>query len=716
MKKKIKNTTLFLFILTIMAFSPLFLQFAAANQPNTSQNGRISFIWGGETTSSMTQWDPAINSDPTLNCLESLIWIDHHQTAHPLLALDWTFHPRTDEGNMTGGVAAISMNLRQGVQFHDGSEFNATVVKWNVDRTINISGYVDEKWKGRNWFNPSGLESRFTSTWNLSWAFSDPFGTGGFIPYINETIVVSEYVVNFTLNKWALDVYYSIFSQYMGQMISMETYKDYSNIAIYGFGEDPSFPQDDPETFPGHLIGTGPYIFQYSDKTVTQLIKVTKNLNYWNRTALEAAGRFTIDDLYYRFFPDSESRTSALLNGDIDAAGHILQQPLSDVPGIIEDPLLSYYPTILDPSIAVVQLLATEGIDTPVYGVPNKIGSSSGVNYTTLEGMSPREMFPLIAEDYGWPAGTELPGGFNRTVRRALSYAYDYQSWMNVTFTFGEGVWCTSPFGMQSIYYDSSVPHPYYNITKAREILLADPYYAAKLAERNLGLENDSATWAYVGSTNPIMVYSVLNRPQSTKVPFLESALNNLGFAITQRMVIDMYRDWMSPGKAVKYDAWVYTWLNDASDPFGFFGSGMNLLYASSSRRIPFNLFNFHHIANDTIDQLMADIPFAGTNAQDLANQLADSLLNYHAPWLYLAQGQFGVAVNAGWEIEWDTLEYSGNSEAILHYAWIGGNRISIAPPSPPAIPGYSSLVLVIFSLISVTGLIYIVNKKRRIT
>jgi hypothetical protein len=111
----------------------------------------------------------------------------------------------------------------------------------------------------------------------------------------------------------------------------------------------------------------------------------------------------------------------------------------------------------------------------------------------------------------------------------------------------------------------------------------------------------------------------------------------------------------------------------------------------------------------------MADIPFAGTNAQDLANQLADSLLNYHAPWLYLAQGQFGVAVNTGWEIEWDTLEYSGNSEAILHYAWVGGNRVSIAPPSPPAIPGYSSLVLVIFSLLSVTGLIYIVNKKRRI-
>ncbi|MHA2287587.1 MAG: ABC transporter substrate-binding protein, partial [Promethearchaeota archaeon] len=686
MKQKTKKSVFFLTILMITAFIPL----VTAYVPKTSQASRSNFIWTGGT-GVIERWDPAIVDSTDFECLERLLWIDQHQTAHPMLALDWTFHSRPDEGNMTGGVAAISMNLRQGVTFHDGSEFNATVVKWNVDRVINISAFVDQKWYGRNWFNPSGLESRYTSTWNLSWAGNDPFGTGGFIPFINETIVVSEYVVNFTLNKWALDVFYSMFSSSMGNMISMESYKPWQWKAIYGYGEDPGFPQDDPGTFVGHLIGTGAYKFEYIDSTVTQLAKASKNLDYWNRTALEAAGRLTIDDIFFRFLTTPDLRTNALRSGEVDGAAHMLQQPLTDVPGIIDDPLLSYYPTIFDPSIAVIQLSATEGFDTPVIGVPNKIGSLSGVNYTTLEGMTPREMFPTIAEDYGWPAGTELPLGFNRTVRRALSYAYDYQSWLNATFTFpGSGIWTTSPFGMGSIYYDPSVPHPYYDITRAREIMLADPYYAAKLAERGLGLANDSATWKYIGQTNPIQVFSVLNRPQSTKVPFLEDALNNIGFAITQRMILDMYRDWMSPGKAVGYDAWVYTWLNSATEPFGFFGSGMNLLYHSKSRRIPFNLFNFHHIANDTIDSLMTEIPFAGTNAQNLANQLTEALLNYHAPWVYLAQGQFGVAANSGWKIGGDSLEFAGPSGVEPNFAWIGGAREVIAPPSPPEIPGYS--------------------------
>ena len=235
-----------------------------------------------------------------------------------MLALNWTYHPRQDEGDMAGGVAAISFNLRQGVTFHDGSEFNATVVKWNYDRVINISAYVDQKWYGRNWFNPAGLESRYTSTWNLSWAGNDPFSTGGTIPFINETIVVSRYVVNVTLNKWAMTVYNSAFGLGMGSMISMEAYKPWQWKAIYGFGDDPSFPQDNPALFPGHLIGTGPLVFDYQDKVVTQVGKAHKNLNYWNRIALTAAGRGTVDDFYYRFFATADSRTNALLNGEID--------------------------------------------------------------------------------------------------------------------------------------------------------------------------------------------------------------------------------------------------------------------------------------------------------------------------------------------------------------------------------------------------------------
>ncbi|MHA2287588.1 MAG: ABC transporter substrate-binding protein [Promethearchaeota archaeon] len=710
MKLKTRNSVILLATLLISVITP----FAAAYIPRTSQAARISFIWGGGTTSTHTQWDPAIVNSNQMEAIEGLVWIDQHATAHPELALDWTYHPRQDEGNMTGGVAAISFNLRQGVTFHDGSEFNATVVKWNFDRIINISAFVDQNWYGRTWFNPSGLESRYTSTWNLSWADSDPFGTGGRIPFINSSIVVSEYVVNFTLNKWAMSVFDSAFTRGMGGIISMHSYKPWQNKVIYGFGEDPEFPQDNPAIFPGHLIGTGPFIFEYQDKLITQLSKATKNLNYWNRTALDAVGLGTIDDFFWRYFATRDARTNALLNGESDGAPHMLQQQLTDLPAIKADPLLDYYPTIFDPSIDCIQWLAAEGLNTPVIGVPNKIGPLSGVNYTTLEGMSPREMYPFIAEDYGYPAGTELPGGFNRSVRLAMSYAFNYDSYINVSYAGGDGIRTTSPFGMGSLYYDASVPHPDFDLDKARQILLDDPYYAGLLADRGLSLANDSATWQYAGQTNPMQIFSLISRPESAKPPFFEEALNNLGFAMTLRLVPEIYVDWMANGKAVNFDAFIYIWLNSATDPFGFFGSGMNLLYKSTSRRIPFNLFNFHHIANDTIDDWMREFPFAGTGQQALANKLSQQFLNYHMPFLYLGQYQFGNAINSGWKMTQLTIEYAGPAGVQPRFGWIGGARETLAPPAPPEIPGYSVILTLLAFSISSLAIVYLTLRKRR--
>lgn len=710
MKLKTRNSVILLAILVISFISP----FVAAYMPKTSQTSRNSFIWGGGTTSTQNAWDPPTVDSAQVNILESLVWIDQHANARPLLALDWTYHPRADEGNMTGGVAAISMNLRQGVTFHDGSEFNASVVKWNIDRVINISAFVNTKWYGRNWISVAGLSDRYTSTWNLSWADSDPFGNGR-IPIINESIVVSRYVINFTLNKWAADVYASSFTQGMGAQISMEAYMPWQNIEIIGYGEHVDFPQDDPATFPGHMIGTGPFEFQYQDKIITQLFKATKFLNYWNRTALEAAGKLTIDDMYWRYFATAAARTNALINGEIDGAPHMLQQQLTDLVAIKADPLINYFPTIYDPSIDCIQWLAAEGLNTPVNGVPDKIGPLSGVNYTTLEGMTPREMYPLIAEDYGYPAGTELPGGFNRSVRLAMSYAFDYDSYMNVAYANGDGIRTTSPFGMGSIYYDASVKSPYFDLDIARQKLLDDPYYAGLLADRNLGLANDSATWQYVGQTNPMQIMSLISRPESAKPPFFEEALNNLAFAMTLRLVPEIYVDWMANGKAVNFDAFIYIWLNSATDPFGFFGSGMNLIYHSNSRRIPFNVFNFHHIANETIDQWMTDFPFAGTGTQDLANKLADQFLNYHMPFLYLGQYEFGNAINSGWIMSQMALEYAGPSGVQPHFGWIGGARETLAPPAtPPEIPGYSLAVTLVVLTLSSIGIVFITMRKRR--
>ena len=57
--------------------------------------------------------------------LEALVVSDNSGQIHPVLATSWTVAP---DGK------SITFNLRKGVKFHDGTDFNATAAKWNMDR------------------------------------------------------------------------------------------------------------------------------------------------------------------------------------------------------------------------------------------------------------------------------------------------------------------------------------------------------------------------------------------------------------------------------------------------------------------------------------------------------------------------------------------------------------------------------------------------------
>jgi peptide/nickel transport system substrate-binding protein len=59
--------------------------------------------------------------------LEGLISVDFSGTSTPLLATSWTVAP---------DLKSVTFNLRKGVKFHDGSDFNAQVAKWNIDQYI----------------------------------------------------------------------------------------------------------------------------------------------------------------------------------------------------------------------------------------------------------------------------------------------------------------------------------------------------------------------------------------------------------------------------------------------------------------------------------------------------------------------------------------------------------------------------------------------------
>ncbi len=59
---------------------------------------------------------------------ETLVWLDDKGNVVPWLAERWEVSP--------DGLV-YTFYLRQGVKFHDSSEFNATVVKANIDRWID---------------------------------------------------------------------------------------------------------------------------------------------------------------------------------------------------------------------------------------------------------------------------------------------------------------------------------------------------------------------------------------------------------------------------------------------------------------------------------------------------------------------------------------------------------------------------------------------------
>ncbi|MFX1296058.1 MAG: ABC transporter substrate-binding protein, partial [Promethearchaeota archaeon] len=84
-------------------------------------------------------------------------------------------------GTFSPDMKNFTVNLRQGVKFHDGSPFNATAVKWSFDRLAYLINNNKSKL--------AELYQYYNSTLKT------------YVPIIKETNVISDYVVSFILNE-----------------------------------------------------------------------------------------------------------------------------------------------------------------------------------------------------------------------------------------------------------------------------------------------------------------------------------------------------------------------------------------------------------------------------------------------------------------------------------------------------------------------------------
>jgi len=244
---------------------------AAPAEPKTFIFGR-----GGDSV----QLDPAIVTDGesfrvTGQVLEPLYQYEPGST-NPIPAL-------ATECTVSADDLVWTCALRQGVKFHDGTDFNADAVVFNFER-----------WRFTD--NPYHFESQVFEYYEIMWfGFDDD-------SVISAVEAVDDYTVKFTL----VDPLAPFLAN-----LAMDIFAISSPAAIEAAGEDYGTPA-------AGCVGTGPFTFV--EWIEGDSITVEANADYWG-------GAPSISEIIFRVIPDDSARFLALKAGDI----HAYEQ------GVVED-------------------------------------------------------------------------------------------------------------------------------------------------------------------------------------------------------------------------------------------------------------------------------------------------------------------------------------------------------------------------------------------
>lgn len=206
---------------------------------------------------------------------DSLIAINKDLQLLPGLALSWE----------TSDPLSIVFKLRQGVKFHDSTDFNADAVKFNLDRILQT---------------PSSPRA-------------------GEIAGVQSVQAVDPNTVKLALK--------SPFSPLLAQLVDRAG-MILSPAAIQKLGDD--------LTRNPTGAGTGP--FKFVEYKKDDHVSLQRNEAYWSKDASGGALPY-LDKLVYRPIPDETQRLNSLKTGEIDFADNV---PRKDVAAMKQDPTLVY--------------------------------------------------------------------------------------------------------------------------------------------------------------------------------------------------------------------------------------------------------------------------------------------------------------------------------------------------------------------------------------
>jgi peptide/nickel transport system substrate-binding protein len=243
----------------------LFVMIPSALAQDETPIFRRSF-WGNPVTlDAQNSWDSASNDiiDQVQEGLVSYDLYDPSLAIVPQLA--------TDLGTLSEDGLEVTFTLRQGVTWHDGTPFNATSVKFSFDRLAHLIE-IDESILGEL-YEP--LAQLYPDT---------PL-------VINETVVVSEFVVKFELNY-----VYAAFNNLLCYTGSSIVHSDYPTEANIGMNAT-------------YLIGTGPYV-------VTDFVETEYTFIAYEDYYLPQPD---IQEMHWIKYADMITENQAFLAGDVDA-------------------------------------------------------------------------------------------------------------------------------------------------------------------------------------------------------------------------------------------------------------------------------------------------------------------------------------------------------------------------------------------------------------
>ncbi len=187
-------------------------------------------------------------------------------------------------GTWSYDMLNLTIELKEGVTFHDGSPFNAQAVKWNFDRLQYWTYGLDIDYDGDLENHPLGTASM------ASFESKE-------IPILNRTEIIDEYTVRFVLNTQAV-IWESLLAFIpCSIMLPDPNY-------LYGYNFFNRIDNNDD------LIGTGP--FRLTEYSIDNEVVFDYNPNYhmtW--------GDNHIERMIYLIIPDDVTASLGVLNHEI---------------------------------------------------------------------------------------------------------------------------------------------------------------------------------------------------------------------------------------------------------------------------------------------------------------------------------------------------------------------------------------------------------------